>query len=188
MRLFAAVLPPEAVVAELGGWVAGVRRLPGAEALRWTERAGWHLTLAFLGEVDDGLVPDLEARYARAARRTEPFPLALSGGGHFGGRALWAGLTGDVAALRLLAARAEAGARRARVAMDARRGFHPHLTVARSRGEADLRPYVEALAPFEGAAWQADELSLVRSHLPVGGSPGARPRYERLAGWPLGRG
>jgi 2'-5' RNA ligase len=70
MRLFAAVLPPVEVVRELAAEVAELRRLPGADGMRWTERAGWHFTLAFYGEVDDELVPELTARLGRAASRT----------------------------------------------------------------------------------------------------------------------
>jgi hypothetical protein len=116
MRLFAAVLPPEAVVRELASEVDELERLPGADGLRWTGRPGWHFTLAFYGEVDEELVPDLSERLSRAAHRTAPFPLSLRGGGHFGGRALWVGVSGGVPALRLLADRAEAAARKAGVA------------------------------------------------------------------------
>ncbi|MDF3141681.1 2'-5' RNA ligase family protein, partial [Streptomyces sp. T21Q-yed] len=84
MRLFAAVLPPEDVTHELAAEVAELKKLPGADGLRWTGRPGWHFTLAFYGEVDDDLVPDLSARLERAAHRTTPFALALSGGGQFG--------------------------------------------------------------------------------------------------------
>ncbi|MEU9382704.1 2'-5' RNA ligase family protein, partial [Streptomyces sp. NPDC048279] len=70
MRLFAAVLPPPEVAAELAVEVDRLKRLPGAEALRWTGRPGWHFTLAFYGEVEEGLVPDLSERLARAAHRT----------------------------------------------------------------------------------------------------------------------
>ncbi|MFF8959470.1 2'-5' RNA ligase family protein [Streptomyces sp. NPDC014894] len=69
MRLFAAVLPPAGAVAELGAAVDGLRALPGSDGLRWTGREGWHFTLAFLGEVDERLLPELTARLARAARR-----------------------------------------------------------------------------------------------------------------------
>ena len=44
MRLFAAVLPPEDVVRELAVEVAELRKLPGADRLRWTARPGWHFT------------------------------------------------------------------------------------------------------------------------------------------------
>ncbi|MFD9910014.1 RNA 2',3'-cyclic phosphodiesterase [Streptomyces sp. NPDC059063] len=185
MRLFAAVLPPEPVTAELALSVERLRALPGADRLRWTDRAGWHFTLAFMGEVADELVAPLGERLARAARRTDPFTLALRGGGRFDGRALWAGVGGEVAALRMLARRADAGARRAGVVMADERGYRPHLTLARGRGEVDLRPYVGALAEFEGPAWEVGELALVRSHLPGGGVAGERPRYEVVGAWDL---
>jgi len=188
MRLFAAVLPPADVVRELGSEIDELRRLPGAEALRWTGRPGWHFTLAFYGEVDEALIPELSERLSRAARRTDPFALAMRGGGQFGGRALWVGAEGDLRTLRLLADRAEAAARKAGVAMGEHRRYRPHLTLARSREPADFTPYVGALDAFAGRAWTVGELSLVRSDLPRSGVPGEQPRYETVESWALGAG
>ncbi|SDM70039.1 2'-5' RNA ligase [Streptomyces sp. cf386] len=187
MRLFAAVLPPEDVTRELAAEVAELRGLPDADRLRWTGHPGWHFTLAFYGEVDDGLVPDLSARLERAAHRTPTFPLALSGGGQFGhGRALWAGAEGDLETLRLLADRSEAAARKAGVPMGDHRRYKAHLTVARSRSAVDVRPYVATLDAFTSRTWTVGELVLVRSNLPTSGVAGEQPRYEAVARWPLG--
>ncbi|MEU2929965.1 RNA 2',3'-cyclic phosphodiesterase [Streptomyces sp. NPDC048304] len=187
MRLFAAVLPPENVVHELAAEVARLKRLPGAERLRWTHRPGWHFTLAFYGEVDDGLVPDLTDRLARAAHRTAPFTLALAGGGQFGhGKALWTGALGEVETMRLLADRAESAARKAGVPMGEHRRYTAHLTVARSRAGMDVRPYVELLRAFTSRSWTVNELVLVRSNLPRSGVEGEQPRYETVARWELG--
>lgn len=186
MRLFAAVLPPSERQDELGHVVDRLHRLPGADGLRWTSRPAWHLTLAFMGEVDEELLPELRVRLARAAHRTPPFPLRLHGGGHFGRRALWTGVAGDLDELRLLAERSDAAARRAGVAMEEHRRYQAHLTLARARtDEVDLRPFVGELDAFEGGRWQVAELALVRSNLPVSGVPGEQPRYEKLDGWPL---
>ncbi|MBM9620895.1 RNA 2',3'-cyclic phosphodiesterase [Streptomyces zhihengii] len=185
MRLFTALLPPPPAVHELSLAVERLRDLPGAGRLRWTGRPGWHFTLAFMGEVDDSLVPELRERLARAAHRTTAFPLRLRGGGRFGRRALWVGAAGGLDEMRRLADRADAAARRAGIAMDEHRRYVAHLTIARAREDTDLRPCVEALAAFEGTVWQADRLSLVRSNLPVRGVPGERPRYEVADSWPL---
>ncbi|MEV7087606.1 RNA 2',3'-cyclic phosphodiesterase [Streptomyces sp. NPDC093085] len=191
MRLFAAVLPPPSAVAELAGAVRELGGLPGAGALRWTEVAGWHFTLAFLGEVDGAVLPELVRRLGRAAGRTEGFRLRVHGGGRFDDRALWAGAAGGIDTLRLLAERTDAAARRAGVAMGEHRRFRPHLTLARTRGpratRPDLLPYVEALDGFEGTPWEVSELALVRSELPVSGVAGEQPRYETIARCPLGR-
>ena len=205
MRLFAAVLPPPEPLAELAvavdslmeGRTADGRALGPGDAghgagagrggLRWTGRAGWHLTLAFYGEVADETLPELSARLERAAARTAPFELALRGAGQFGrGAVLWVGAEGDVPVLRRLAQRARAAARRAGIPMDEDRAYRPHLTLAHSRGRADLRPYLAALGDYAGTGWTVRELCLVRSRLPTGGVPGERPRYEKVGGWPLG--
>ncbi|WP_129767157.1 RNA 2',3'-cyclic phosphodiesterase [Streptomyces sp. L-9-10] len=211
MRLFAAVLPPAEAVEELDRAVDRLRGLPGADGLRWTGRDGWHFTLAFMGEVEDRLLPDLTERLERAARRTEPFPFRIHGGGHFGGRALWAGAAGGIGDVRLLAERAGAAARRAGVPMEEHHHYQAHLTLARSRGsrgsrrnagdagdagdavgvtdstDVDLRLYAEALSGFEGTPWEVAELVLVHSRLPVSGVPREQPRYEAVARMPLGR-
>ncbi|MGW6508359.1 RNA 2',3'-cyclic phosphodiesterase [Streptomyces niveus] len=188
MRLFAAVLPSDRAADELAVAVEQrLRGLPGAEELRWTGREGWHFTLAFMGEVDEELVPELTERLERAAHRTEAFPLRLHGGGHFGGRALWAGAAGGIAELRRLAERADAAARRTGVPMEEHRAYRPHLTLARTRTDTDLTPYVAALDGFEGSPWEVGELALVRSMLPVSGVPGEQPRYETVLRCPTAR-
>ncbi|GGZ45348.1 RNA 2',3'-cyclic phosphodiesterase [Streptomyces inusitatus] len=186
MRLFAAVLPPAGAVAELGAAVDRLRALPGSDTLRWTGREDWHYTLAFLGEVEERLLPELTARLARAARRTDPFALRIHGGGHFGGHTLWAGAAGALPELRLLAERTDAAARRAGVSLTEHRRYHAHLTIARSRTETDLGPYADGLSDFEGAPWPVSRFALVRSARPEPGVPGARPRYATVAGWHLG--
>jgi len=183
MRLFAAVLPPEDVTAELAVVVDELRGLPGADALRWTGRPGWHFTLAFYGEVDEDVVPELSARLGRVARRSEPFGLAVRGGGEFGeGRALWAGVEGDVGALRVLAGRCEA------TMVGEHRRYRAHLTVARSREAVDVRAYLDRLDEFAGRAWTVGEVALVRSNLPGSGVPGEQPRYVVVGRWGLGAG
>ncbi|TGB05682.1 RNA 2',3'-cyclic phosphodiesterase [Streptomyces sp. MZ04] len=186
MRIFAAVLPPDAQAAELARAAAKLKTLPGARALRWTTPEDWHFTLAFMAEVEDATVPELSDRLSRAAKRTAPFPLSLHAGGHFGDRALWTGAAGDIDTLRLLAARADAAARKSGITMEEHRHYRPHLTLARGKGEPPLAPYAEALATFQGEEWTVTELTLVRSNLPKSGMPGERPRYEVVGRWPLG--
>jgi RNA 2',3'-cyclic 3'-phosphodiesterase len=182
MRLFVAVTPPSEALDELSSATAAMRS--ACPELRWTRPDQWHLTLAFLGEVDDDARTDLAARLGRTATRHPPMRLALQGAGRFGDRVLWTRVTGDVVALRELAASVRAAARRARVDVEDR-PYRPHLTLARGREGSDLRPVVDALAGFAGRTWTAGELYLVRSHL--GAGPGRTSRYEPLTSWTLTR-
>ncbi|GAA2386160.1 RNA 2',3'-cyclic phosphodiesterase [Streptomyces glaucosporus] len=188
MRLFTAVLPPPAALAELEAAVDRLRGLPDADRLRWTGTGGRHLTLAFLGEVDEALLPGLGERLARAAHRHPAFGLRLAGGGRFGDRVLWIGVEGDRTTLRRLADSVTAAVRRAGVPTEDR-PYKPHLTLARAARTAhrvDLRPYAAALEGFSGTDWRVDEVALVHSRLPSSGAPGEQPRYETLEAWPLG--
>ncbi|MFI0224146.1 RNA 2',3'-cyclic phosphodiesterase [Streptomyces lydicus] len=188
MRLFAAVLPPAAVLVELAVEVAQLQKLPAADRLRWTGRDGWHFTLAFYGEVADDLLPDLHERLARAAHRRDPYELRIAGGGRFSDRVVWAGADGDRPAMGRLAGSAAAAGRRAGVAMlDEHRPYTPHLTLARNRvAGVSLAPYASALKEYAGTSWTVGALSLMRSHPPAGGA-GSQPHYEEIASWPLGR-
>ena len=81
MRLFVAIaLPPEAA-SELDAVVAPLR--PSWPELRWTGVDAWHLTLAFLAEVDEVVTGRLAVRLERAARRHAPLSLSLAGAGAF---------------------------------------------------------------------------------------------------------
>ncbi|MBP2369083.1 RNA 2',3'-cyclic phosphodiesterase [Pseudonocardia parietis] len=182
MRLFVAVTPPPDAIDELRSATAALRT--GSEQLRWSAPEQWHLTLAFLGEVDDRARQDVVERLGRAAARHGPCTLSLAGAGRFGQRVLWTRVHGDVDRLRRLAASVRAAARRSRIAVEDR-PYRPHLTLARARGDADLRPAVAALSGFAGREWTADELHLVHSRL--GAGPDGRAHHELLRSWSLGR-
>ncbi|WBB58593.1 RNA 2',3'-cyclic phosphodiesterase [Streptomyces sp. WMMC500] len=195
MRLFAAVIPPAEVLAELAEAVGRLRGLPGAGRLRWVQPEGWHVTVAFYGEVPAGSVGELGERLARAARRRGPVGLGLAGGGRFADTALWTGASGDVEELSRLAAGAAAAGRRTRgmppeLRRAPERRYHPHLTLARQNhgGGTDLTPFTYALRDFTTPQHPVPSLTLIRSHPPPPGHPGAQPDYEPLARWPLGVG
>jgi RNA 2',3'-cyclic 3'-phosphodiesterase len=182
MRLFVAITPPAAALEELTAAIAPLRA--AWPQLRWTDRAGWHVTLAFLGEVDEAAAARLAPRLDRAALRHTVLGLSLSGAGAFPGparaRVLWTGVGGEVSGLVALASSVAAGARRAGAPPpDERRRLRPHLTLARCGAPADVRSLVEALEAYSGAPWAAAEVQLIRSF------PGPRPRYEVVAAWPL---
>lgn len=182
MRLFAAVDPPPDAVAHLAAVVDGVRD----DVLRWSDPAGWHLTVAFYGEVGEEQVAELSERLARAARRHPATRARLAGAGRFGRTVLWAGVDGDDVALRALAGSARAAGRRMGVGPEEKERFRPHVTLARARGAADLRPYVERLASYTGPEWTAGTMTLFSSRP---GGPGRGPRYEAVARFALtGRG
>ncbi|TDC85475.1 RNA 2',3'-cyclic phosphodiesterase [Actinomadura sp. 7K507] len=186
MRLFVALVPPPDILDELEEAVR-----PHAEAipeLRWVRRELLHVTLTFLGEVDDRTLDRLLPRLERAVGRHERLSLSLAGAGAFPGsgahaRVLWTGLFGDRRGVARLAASTTAAGRRVGTLPDKHRTFRPHLTLARSRKPVDVRPLIESLSAFAGAAWTSDSVHLMRSHLP--GKDDSQVSYESLKTWSL---
>ncbi|MER5865796.1 RNA 2',3'-cyclic phosphodiesterase [Kitasatospora sp. NPDC002040] len=189
MRLFVAVNPPVDAVQELADAVAPLRGLPGAERLRWTGVEGWHLTLAFLGELPETELPALTGLLARVAGEHGAHRLRLAGAGCFGDRALWAGVDGEVWALRRLAEAVREGVGELGVESD-QFGFLPHLTLARAGAAAgrrraarrtdagELQALAGALEAFRGGEWRAAELCLMHSE--TGAGPSRYTVLERL--------
>ncbi|MFC5640706.1 RNA 2',3'-cyclic phosphodiesterase [Kitasatospora cinereorecta] len=193
MRLFVAVNPPVEALQELSDAAAPLHGLSGADRLRWSDPDGWHLTLAFLGEVPAADVPALEERLGRVAGEHGVHRLRLAGAGCFGDRVLWVGFDGETWALRRLAEGVRTVVEEAGIESD-QHGFHPHLTLARAgstHGQrratrrlaaGELQLMAAALEGWRGSEWEASELHLMRSELGYGPA-----RYTSVRAWPLAR-
>ena len=152
--------------------------------LRWVDPALMHLTLRFLGEVDEHTLEPLQRELA-AGVPTVDVQLALGPAGTFGapGRTAvaWLAVGGDGEGLRALAERVEAAVVAAGLPPEDR-PLRPHVTLARVRRGASTqqrRAVAEAIAaldPPPPAAFRARSVALVRSHLSREG-----PRYETLS-------
>ncbi|MDP8970186.1 MAG: RNA 2',3'-cyclic phosphodiesterase [Actinomycetota bacterium] len=177
-RLFVAVEVPEQIRSAVEAATGPLRADAGPA--RWTDPAGWHLTLAFLGWVKPERVAEVQVAVAATAARAQPFEVALSGAvGTFGGGVLWAGLD-DSAALAALADALRAELAEAGFALE-ERPFHAHLTLARAPRGARLPRGLTERYVGPASSWRVDELALMRSQLRRGGA-----RYTPVATWPLG--
>ena len=178
VRLFVALRPPAPIRAALLDLMEGV---PGA---RWQDDDQLHLTLRFIGEVDEAVGEDVAAALGQVYA---PAPVVrLAGTGRFvkGSRsgALWAGVA-PADALQALHRKVDHACVRAGLPPEGR-AFHPHLTLARLSGTAMRGPAVERwLADTAGLASKSfalGHLTLYQSHL---GHAGAA--YEPVMRWPL---
>lgn len=179
MSLFVAVRPSDRAAEDLQHELDRVRRLPGAADLRWQPPSQWHVTLAFLGAADDAVADAVADRLAAMHARAPVPGLRLSGAGCFGRQVLWLGLADSaaVASLGAIVAAIPPLLRGTGAAVD-RRPWRPHLTVARAR-HGDARTAVDALARYDGPAWDVTEVVLVRS------SGGPHPAHHAVARFPL---
>jgi len=126
VRLFVALALPGTLRTQLS-FLAG-----GIQGARWVPPENYHLTLRFIGEVENWRADEVDE--ALSAIRCRPFELSLRGVGTFekGGKigALWVGAE-RTDALAHLQAKVETALQR--VGLEAeRRRFAPHVTLART--------------------------------------------------------
>jgi 2'-5' RNA ligase len=181
-RLFFAVPVPGPTREPLEAALPRLEPLLGGA--RVTPPGGWHLTLAFLGQVQPEMADEVVRVGEAAVAGIPPARLRLEGAGTFpegrkAARVLWAGIGGDAEVLVRLAAALSVACKAAGLRSE-ERPLHPHLTLARFSTPAPVPS--EALDLVAGAAsagpsWEARELACYRSTL--GGPRGARYRVVR---------
>ncbi len=150
----------------------------GVPEARWVDAGNFHLTLRFIGEVDEGVASDIDAALLRLA--APRFSLALAGVGQFGTRMLWVGVEKNPVLLQLQA-KVESALQRAGIPPEGRR-YTPHVTLARLR--QPLGPRVPAFlaehALFRAPPFDVERFSLIASYLTKNGAI-----YEDQADYPL---
>ena len=180
MRLFLAAPLTEdarhAIAAHLRGSLA--HPLPG----RPVRPENWHLTLRFLGDVDEAGT-DWVIREVDAAERGPAFTVRWGSLGAFPrprrATVLWLGLERGAEEAERLAAVVEEAVEAAGFAPEDR-PFRSHMTLSRLRPDQDVTAVLDAVPPV-GLAMAVERVVLYRSHLGPGG-----PRYEEIESFPLG--
>lgn len=178
IRLFTGLALPEGLSATLAEHQNGV---PGA---RWVEPKNLHVTLRFIGEVDENVAADLDAELA--AVKAAPVPVALRGLGRFGdkrgARILYVGVEPDPALLHL---RDKVESACVRVGLEPeRRRYKPHVTLARFSDPAGGRvdDIVAANTEWQPGAFTAEHFVLFSSHLSPNGADYTAERTYSLEG------
>ncbi len=172
-RLFIAVPIDDSVKSNLARVeTAAARSQPGrgdggGRGVSWVRPENLHITLAFLGEVEERRADEVEdAVYAATEGHSALLQLQARGLGAFPNeekaRVLWAGLDGDVPRLIDLQSRLVSELRRAGFEVEPKR-YRPHITLARFRWPQRLPDRLPRLQEF--GEWQATELQLIESHL-----------------------
>lgn len=180
MRLFVAIDLPGALKADLESRVVDPLRdhVPGA---RWTRPDGRHLTLKFLGEVDEARAARVEDALAAAGNGFGGFTAAFDRVGGFPNlrrpRVVWIGFGAGAERAAALAGRVDDALSPLGFAVE-KRAFTAHLTLARFRIPATIGELPAVEVPTE--AFSVDEIVLFRSELRREGA-----RYTRVRTFPL---
>ena len=145
---------------------------PLSSDVKWVEPHNVHLTLAFIGDVPDAMVPSLNALLDQAAAAAAaPFDCALAGLGTFGRpnapRVIWAGAPTVPAPLAAIHRTLTTGLHDLGLAIDTR-PYAPHLTLGRvksSRGLTELLTELGRLTDTPIGTLHVERLTLIQSIL-----------------------
>ena len=176
IRLFTALSLPNDLRFQISSLQSGI------DSAHWVTPENMHLTVRFIGEVQEDLADIIIDALAHVCAPI--VPIELRGNGHFSSRgrvrALWIGVTMGPS-LSLLQGRVEKMLLTTGLSPE-RRKYKPHITVARPRTARSkhIREWLERTGGFIAAVYKVDTLTLYQSHL---GRTG--PSYTALAQYPL---
>ena len=164
-RLFVALRPPPVIRDRLTDTMEGI------ENARWQSDEQLHLTLRYLGEVDERQVDDIAGELDRI--KLAPFSLQLDGVGSFERkgvpRALWI-RPATSEPLSVLQRKVERACTCAGCEAETRR-FTPHITVARlNMSSGPIGGYLASGSVRDLPAWPVDAFLLFESHVSASGS------------------
>jgi 2'-5' RNA ligase len=185
-RLFIAVDISDEVRRLAAEHIDMIRRHARDIRVSWEKPEKLHVTLKFLGNVDDQKAGAVRESAAAAAESFSPFRAAVSGTGVFPNaqrpRVLWLGIENADGALKALAARVDELLIPIGFEKEKRR-FSPHLTIARVREPGNGKGLADAHLEcrFDRIEWDVRELVIYQSELKTTGSV-----YRALARYPFG--
>lgn len=167
LRTFIAVEIPESVRNRIAEFQAELKREPGR--VSWTKPENIHLTLKFLGDVDEAEIPQITAALERAVQGIAPFEVEVRTTGGFPSlrrpRVLWVGCADAEGRLRQLAEQVESELAGIGYRREGRK-FSPHLTIGRPK-----TPFIEKIAQrmenteFVGGTMPVREVVVMKSQL-----------------------
>jgi len=184
LRSFIAIELPDTVKSALLSLQQGLKTC-GAD-VRWVRPEGVHLTLKFLGDIEEKLVDGIVESLKGTCRKFHAFNCEVRGVGVFPGirapRVLWAGIE-DHDALKLIQQEIDSAMSSHGFEREDRK-FTPHLTLGRFRSSEGKMALMNKMEQYKGHSLgliDVNHISLMRSDL---GPAGAK--YTRIAEIPLG--
>jgi 2'-5' RNA ligase len=164
-RLFTAVEIP----ADIGQSLALLRGgLPGA---RWVEPENYHVSLRFIGDIDDALAREIAAMLGQVKRPR--FALRIDGLDSFGGNRPRVVVAAISAVPELVDLQADHERLMQRVGLEPERKYRPHVTLARLRDTSSrqVADFLSTRQPFRSTPFPVSRFVLYSSRASVGGGP-----------------
>jgi 2'-5' RNA ligase len=172
MRTFIAIKIPEEIRKSLAR-LQNKLKACGAD-VKWVEPANIHLTLKFIGEIEEGKIPEIERAMREAAGNKASFKVRIGNIGAFPDlrhpRVIWAGINQGEKETRSIANELEERLEALGVPKE-NREFAGHLTLGRARSLKNMTELIKKLEKLkdlsreENFEFKAGEITLFKSTL-----------------------
>ena len=143
-----------------------------------------HITVRFIGDIDDGKTKKVVKAISDAVNDVEPFTVTIKGAGCFPNpkrpSVLWIGADPQDT-LKLIADRISVNLKNSNISFD-EKPFKSHITVGRCNGPANIQPFLEKYSGQEFTSFLCDEILVMRSELSPSGA-----KHTVLERVPLGQ-
>lgn len=186
LRTFIAIDPSPEVTGHLVDAIDRMRQ--GSGGIRWLRGDQFHLTLRFLGSVEEEVLEKISSRLEELGQRSSPLTLLVRGIGFFPSpdrpRIVWAGIDGETEGLRSLYEGVEGVVQGLTPVSKEERNFRPHITIGRVHEPHKRYGMQRILAIGEAVEFGqfiGDQLLLYKSDLTPRGA-----RYTKLQTFKLG--
>lgn len=173
IRTFIALETPASLKQEIRVIQERLRNISGAR-VTWVRAEGIHLTLKFLGDVEETKIPELTECVGECARALTRFEIMTTIHGGFPNlrrpKVLWVGVDGGQRLLQL-----QCDIERSLEALGfplERKKFHPHITVGRVRSiniNSSLSEQYKGIT-FQRTIWEAVDIRVISSTLKPDGA------------------
>ncbi|MBA4348872.1 MAG: RNA 2',3'-cyclic phosphodiesterase [Thermodesulfovibrio sp.] len=184
MRCFIAIELPQDIKESISSLIDKLRHI--SKGIRWVPVENIHLTIKFLGEVKDDLIPEIEKRLSSIRMNHGSFSVAVRRTGAFPNfkypNILWMGIDESEDLSRLYSdidkTMSELGFEKEN------RKFSPHLTIGRVKDTKGIEPVFKEIYTLQDNLFgsiEAKEILLMKSVLKPTGA-----EYSKIAGFKLG--
>ena len=174
IRSFIAIELPTGTRSSLEGITGKLKASAGD--VRWVKTDDIHLTLKFLGDVEEERIPDIGGCIEQCVMGITPFTIAVRGMGAFPSdhspQVIWIAAADESGTLSRMQLSLEDGLARLGFKKE-KRPFSPHLTLGRLKSPRGKDAVRRALTEFKNAdcgSCTADAVCLFKSELKPGGA------------------
>jgi len=123
-----------------------------SNGVKWVGSERFHVTLKFLGEVPESMLPQVYEALSKSVAGSKPFNVSIEGAGAFPDinrpRVIWAGIGSGKQELAAIASKLDENFEPLGFAVE-KRPFSPHLTLGRVRSLKNVSALSKIIAPLE---------------------------------------